>query len=185
MEYIPVTMLRQDLADIPQHPLPVGFSMRLFRDGDGGTWSGVWQAAEPHKTMKAEMFEREFSHDLPSMPRRCYFLVSPAGRDIGTVTAWYVRSYRGRPWGLIHYVAIVQEFQGRGLAKPMVTVAMNRLRLLGHRRAMLRTQTPRIVAIKTYLDFGFVPDMTAKDAHHAWSLVREVLPHPVLGCALA
>ena len=184
MEYILVIMLRDDLTNIPSHPLPEGFSMRGFGEGDRRTWVQIENAAEPFIKITAETFDKEFGSDLPAMPRRCCFLVSPDGRDVGTITAWYERRYAGRRWGRIHWLAIIPEFQGRGLSKAMMTFAVERLRSLGHRRAILGTQTPRIAAIKTYLDFGFVPDMAAKDAPRAWSIVRDVLPHPILDEAL-
>ncbi|MHC4295495.1 MAG: N-acetyltransferase, partial [Planctomycetota bacterium] len=62
----------------------------------------------------------------------------------------------------------------------IVTFALERLRAMGHRRAMLTTQTHRIVAIKCYLDLGFVPDMTRENAYRAWTLISEELDHPAL-----
>jgi len=180
MEYIFVVMLRDNLASIPSYPLPEGFSMREYRDGDRQTWVQIERSAEPFINITEETFDREFGSDLPAMPRRCHFLVAPDGSDVGTITAWYERSYAGKRWGRIHWLAILPEFQHRGLAKPMMTFAMRRLRSLGHRRAILGTQTPRIAAIKTYLDFGFIPDLTVENALRAWSLVRDELSHPVL-----
>jgi len=184
MNYMPVRMIRPDLSGVPQYPLPNGYSVRLFRKGDDETWVRVERAAEPFIKITDATFRKEFADDLGRMPRRCHFLLSPDGREIGTITAWFVRKYRRLRWGRIHWVAIVRDYQGRGLSKPMMTVAMNRLRALGHRRAMLDTQVPRIAAIKVYLDFGFIPDMSAKDAHRAWSLVRRELPSAALDRAL-
>jgi GNAT superfamily N-acetyltransferase len=180
MEYVPVIMVRPHLRGIPQHPLPNGYSVRLFHDGDEKTWLRIWKAAETFRHVTAETFRHGFAGDLAGLRRRCCFLLDPDGREAGTITAWYDRKYRRRHWGRIHYVAVAPGHQGEGLCKPMMTVAMNRLRALGHRRAMLATQTPRLRAIKVYLDFGFVPDMTFLRAKEAWRLVRRELRHPVL-----
>lgn len=183
MEYIQVTMLRENFANVPQFPLPAGYSLRLYKPGDKATWLRIWQAAEAKtrlSTINAEMFDKSFGSDLAGMEKRCLFLVDAKGRDIGTTTAWYDRNYHHKAWGRVHWVAILPEFQGKGLAKPMLTAAMNRLKTLGHRRAILGTQAPRLVAIKVYLDVGFVPDMTAKDAQRAWDMIRDALPHPAL-----
>lgn len=119
LKYVPVDMFWDDLSDIPEYPLPEGYSMRLFRQGDANTWVRVWQAAESIlKELSRKTFDREFSRDLPAMPKRCLFLVSPDGRDVGTVTAWYDRNFAGKPWGRIHWVAIVPEFQGASSASP-------------------------------------------------------------------
>ncbi len=180
MEYIQIVMIREHLDAFPRFALPDGFAMRAFGPGDRETWVDLHLAAELYVTVSGELFDREFGHDLPAMPRRCCFLLSPTHRDIGTITGWYDRSYRGRRWGRIHWVAIVPGFQGRGLSKPMMTFAMDRLRSLGHRRAMLTTQPQRLAAIRTYLNFGFSPDMTAPDAQRGWTLVRRRLAHPAL-----
>ena len=180
MEMLRVVMVRPDMANIPRHALPPGFSLRFYRDGDAATWTAIEQAADTLDRITDERFARVFGADLSAMFRRCYFLVSPDGRDIGTTTAWYDRNYQGKPWGRIHWVAVLPEFQGRGLGKAMLSAAMNRLRVLGHRRAILGTQTPRLVAIRMYLDFGFLPDLSAPDAARAWKMVRDALPHPTL-----
>lgn len=178
---VSVHMIRQDMASIPQYPLPAGYRLRLWRPGDRKTWLRIEQAVEPAGVITAKLFHGEFGDDLPAMAKRCYFLLAPDGEEVGTITAWYLRRYLGRAWGRIHYVAIVPAHQGRGLSRCILSVAMERLRSLGHRRAMLVTQTHRIRAIRTYLRFGFVPDMTRGDAAWAWGLVRQQIDHPALG----
>jgi len=180
LENIGITMIREHLRDIPQYELPPGYSMRRYRPGDKRTWLEIHDRAEFLIKVTGKTFDENFGYDLAAMPKRCYFLVSPDGQDIGTITAWYIKNYHGRAWGRIHWVAIVPEYQGKGLSKPIMTIAMNRLRSLGHRRAMLTTATPRIAALKTYLEFGFVPDMRRDRAQEAWSMVARVIEHPAL-----
>ena len=183
MEYIKVVMLRSNLANIPQYALPAGYSFRFYRPGDARIWVRIWQEAESTNKLQdvnGQTFTRAFGGDLRAMERRCLFMVSPQGRDVGTTTSWYDRNYAGQAWGRIHWVALSAEIQGKGLAKPMMTEAMNLLKRLGHRRAILGTQAPRLAAIKLYLDFGFVPDMSAPDAQRAWRMVQAQLRHPAL-----
>ena len=135
----------------------------------------IWREAESADKLQdvnEQTFTKSFGGDLRAMERRCLFLVSPQGRDVGTTTAWYDRKYAGQAWGRIHWVALSFEVQGKGLSKPMMTEAMNLLNRLGHRRAILGTQAPRLAAIKLYLDFGFVPDMSVPDADRAWRMVQ-------------
>ena len=180
MEYIAINMIREGLDGIAQHPPPAGYRIRPFRRGDRAAWVRIEQASEPYGRIDGRTFDQEFGGDLPALARRQLFLVTPDGQEVGTITAWYERSYHGRPWGRIHWLAVVPAHRGKGLAKAMMTAAMNRLRACGHRRAMLGTHTRRIAAIKVYLDFGFRPDMRAKDAERAWQLVRQSLDHPSL-----
>ena len=173
MRSISVRMLRLHVDAIPQYPLPTGYHMRLFRPGDRETWIGIMRLSEP--TVEGDWgatFDHEFGHDLPAMARRGSFLVAPDGRAVGAITAWRLRRYLGLPWGRIHWVAIVPGHRGKGLSRCLMTSAMERLGALGHRRAMLETQTHRIPAIRTYLRFGFLPDMSYGDAARAWRLVR-------------
>ncbi|NLF31535.1 MAG: GNAT family N-acetyltransferase [Planctomycetes bacterium] len=183
MEYLPIMMVRPTLDGIPEHPLPDGYSIRPYVDGDKQAWVSLWQAAEPFLTITPETFDVEFGEDLPAMEKRCLFLVAPDGGDVGTATAWYTRKYQGKAWGRVHWVAILPAYQGRGLAKPLMSAVLKRMRALGHRRAVLQTQTPRLAAIRTYLDFGFRPDMTAENAEHAWDVVRSALKHEALATA--
>jgi GNAT superfamily N-acetyltransferase len=181
MEYIRVTMIRDDLEEIPRYALPGGWRMRDYEPGDEwDAWMRIEAAADRYTDVTPERVRREWGGDPDSLARRMMFLVSPEGRDVGTITAWYTRRYAGRRWGRIHWVAIEPEYQGRGFGKAMMTAGMNRLRKLGHRRAMLATQTPRLAAIKVYLDFGFRPDLTQGDARRAWRLVRDALGHDAL-----
>lgn len=183
MEFLQITMVRADMLNVPQHEFPKGYSLRRFRQGDWATWVRVQQLAEPFYTIDQATFDKNFGQDLPAMPERSFFLVAPDGSDTGTITAWYdlsVKNYPGQAVGRIHWVCIVPLHQRKGLCRPMMTAAMNRLKALGHERAVLDTQTPRLAAIKVYLDFGFLPDLRDDEARRAWRLVKQELPHPGL-----
>ncbi len=178
MKNISVVMLRNDLENIPRFDFSVGYRLRAFEQDDVKLWLHIWAMSDigsSHGAVTQHVFQRYLGCDMKGLQRRGVFLVSPDGEDIGTITSWYHR-YRGLRWGRIHFAAIVPEYRGLGLAKPMVSAAMNRLRELGHRRAMLTTESHRIPAIKVYHDFGFVPDMTTPDAAIAWREINEALP---------
>ena len=180
MKNVQITMVRDDLDGFPEPELHSGYTTRLWRPGDAATWVRVQRAAEKFFDITMETFEKEFGYDLAAMEHRCSFLVSPAGEDVGTVTAWYGSDEWGRDWGRIHWVAIASDHQGKGLAKPMMAVAMRRLAGL-HSKAYLDTSSGRTAAIKVYLDFGFRPWMERENAAEGWREVAEHLEHPGLG----
>ncbi len=179
MKNISVNMFRDDVLEFPEPPMPDGYSTRMYRPGDGETWVKVQAAAEPYHEMTMAAFQREFGRDLKSLEERQFYLVSPDGEDIGTITAWNAGANWGPRWGLIHWVAIVPDHQGKGLAKPMMAVAMNRLREI-YPAACLNTSSGRIGAIKVYLDFGFKPNTEIDQAAEGWAEVKEQLQHPLL-----
>ncbi len=162
-----VRMVRGSLADAPQFPLPMGFAIRRYQQGDAETWVRIEQAADRYLTGHREIYERDFGRHETLLGARQLFLCDPGGEAIGTATAWF-GAYGGQASGRVHWMAIVPEWQGKGLAKPLVTAVCNRLRDLGHTRAYLVTETVRVPAINLYLKSGFVPDIRSELDRAAW-----------------
>jgi GNAT superfamily N-acetyltransferase len=168
IEHHTVQMIRRDLRRIPQHAVPSGYSIRWHRRGDRESWVRIQRLAERLVPISAELYEKEFGHDEPLLSQRQAFLVDEGGHEIGTATAWFDGNYHGERYGRIHWVAIVPEHQGRGLAKPLLTAVCNRLVELGHDRAYLVTSTARLPAISLYLRFGFEPDIRSDQDREIW-----------------
>jgi len=179
MKNLGVRMIREHMEDIPEIPFPKGFGFRNYRPGEGYIWTRVQRAAEPFIKIDDQLFEREFGDHLREMEDRSFFVITDEGEGVGTITAWWHPDWQGKEWGVIHWIAIHPDYQGRGLSKPAMTVAMKRLKQ-SHPRCFLNTSTARIVAIKVYLDFGFYPDLEREDSREAWEEVASVLEHPIL-----
>ncbi len=179
MKNIGVNMIREHMENIPDIPFPKGFSIRSYCSGEEHIWTRIQRAAEQFFEIEDDLFQREFGMDLPAMENRSFFIITEDGAEVGTITAWWRPEWRGQEWGRIHWVAIHPDYQGRGLAKPAMTVAMKRMKEY-HDQTMLDTSTARIIAIKVYLDFGFCPDLEAKNSQEAWTEIASVLTHPTL-----
>ena len=179
LEYLRVVMVRPHLRDIPRFPLPEGYRLRTYRPGDKDAWLAIW-AGDTWSEVTGKTFDSAFGADLPGMEQRCLFLVAPGGRDVGTITVWDETDYQGMRWGRIHWVALAPDQRGKGLSRCLMTAAMHLMGELGYQRAILDTQVPRLNAIRTYLRFGFVPDLTASGAARAWAIVRQHICHPAL-----
>jgi ribosomal protein S18 acetylase RimI-like enzyme len=183
---IPVGMYRPHMDDIPIHQLPEGHSFRSFHSAefeqsdDTERWVAI-QAAANATFMKIAMdtFQNDFGGFGKCLADRSWFVVSPEGKDIASITAWW-RDTPDGPQGLIHWVAVLPECQGRGIGKAIMTKAMLRLKD-EYRNAYLNTSSARLPAIKVYLDFGFLPDMEKDRAKEGWAEVRQHLKHPALG----
>jgi beta-glucuronidase len=174
-----VKMVRDHLDDIPQAAFPEGFEIRPMRLDEGGLWTDIWRDAEPYADIEAELFHNQFGSDLQATQWRSFIVTNPSGLAVATITAWYHRTFKGKDYGQIHWVAVRKAYWGRGLGKAMLTHALNHM-ATWHDRAFLGTQTQRIPAIKIYLDFGFVPDLDQPGAERIWQEVKDQLDHPAL-----
>jgi GNAT superfamily N-acetyltransferase len=184
----PVHMLRDDMAQIPQYTLPIGYRFRPFRDGDDATWTALHVAGEPYINFTPEIFVREFGQNRPALYDRMVFVETEQGTPVGTITAWWTHDrYADVERGMIHWVLVHPEHRRRGLTKPMMTHAMARL-AQEYASAMLGTSTGRVWALKVYLDFGFYPhpgELAAKpELIPAWQNVQKQLQHPLLAAWL-
>jgi len=178
-----IKMIRPHLRDIPHVPFPDGFQIRTLRVEEGDLWTEIVRDAEPYLTIADDLFEREFGDDLPAVPQRCFLIVDERDAGVGTISAWYVRDYRGQAYGLVHWVAIRPAYQGIGLGKAGLSFALARM-AEWHERAMLSTHSKRLPALRMYLNFGFLPDLEQEGAAAMWEGVREQLHHPSLEWAL-
>lgn len=187
MKALPVLMVNWRLEKPKPLALPLGYSFRMFRRGEERLWAEIETAAGefPDLSSALSRFQREFGPYPDEMEQRCVFLLHE-GRVIGTATAWYRNSESlgkygvdSLPEGRLHWVAIHPDFQGRGLARPLVSEAV-RLLCGFYDSAYLTSQTTSFKAIKIYLDYGFVPVLTAPGAKEAWRLLARLLPHPLL-----
>ena len=163
--------------------------MRFYREGDIGHWLRIQHAADPDYGATVEMFANELPGDTAHLATRVMFLMDPTGSDIGTITAWNDSEIDGRDIGRIHWVAIVREAQGHGLAKPMLSAAIAVLRSLGYAEAWLWTGTapialwpqidnspgtPPITPLNLYRSFGFEPYLRNDADRATW---RTLAPH--------
>lgn len=161
-------MIRGNLEGIPQHTLPGGYSFRWYRHGDREVWVRIHELAERYTPTTAEVYDAQFEKNEIELARRQAFLLDANGNEIGTATAWFHDDYHGQQWGRIHWVAIVPEHQGKGLARPLLTTVCNRLVELDHKRAYLVTGTVRLPAINLYLSYGFEPEIQTVEDRRVW-----------------
>ena len=174
-----LTMIRPDMADIPQVPFPEGFGVRPMRTEEGGLWLDIQRDAEPYFPIADGLFVQQFGHDLEAIQWRGFIVVNDKGVGVGTISAWYNRDFRGQDYGVIHWVAIRPAYQGKGLGKAALSFALNQL-AQWHDRCYLGTQSRRHAAIHLYLSAGFVPDLGPPGAIEGWCEVRNALDHPAL-----
>src|SRR5919202_513903 len=180
VKYIPLTMARDHLDHIPAFVCPAGYAIRPFRPGDAEHWARVEALAGEFASQDEALreFQAEFEPRVSELEDRCFFLEEGQGAVIGTAMAWdgdFGDEVRGR----VHWVGIVPAYQGRGLAKPLLSAVMHRL-ARDHRNAFLTTQTTSYRAVNLYLNFGFGPYQTDASDAEGWHLMEEILHRPIL-----
>jgi len=179
-----VFMIRPHLRDIPQVPFPAGFGIRAMRLDESALWTDIQRDAEPHFPIADDLFHSQFDDYLQATQWRSFIVTNEKGVGVGVVSAWFDRDFKGEDYGMIHWIAIRQSYQGVGLGKAALSFALNQLSQW-HERAYLGTQTRRIPAITMYLNFGFLPDLDPPGAREVWREVAAQLQHPALERALS
>jgi GNAT superfamily N-acetyltransferase len=176
LERIPVIMTIDPLPDHFNHPIPNGFALRRFRAGEQEKWADIERAAGEFSNRQKALnhFGKEFGPHLDDFCHRCFFLTGPGDKPIGTATAWYSDDFLGSEWGRLHWVAIIPEYQGGGLAKPLVAGVLRKMSAL-QRRAYLTTQTSSYKAVKVYHDMGFFPFIQNKIEIRGWKILSDKL----------
>ncbi|WML41524.1 GNAT family N-acetyltransferase [Neobacillus sp. OS1-2] len=182
MKRLPLKMVRKDLLDIPNYPLPPGFQIRLFEKGDQHNWARIEASVGEFQNEKAalERFNKEFGPHMDEMSRRCVFIENEKGEVVGTTTAWYgTLNNEGEVLGRIHWVGIAPNYQGKKLSKPLLSATMSIL-ADHHSTAYLTSQTTSYQAVNMYLSYGFEPFMTGPSCYEAWSLLENILKRKVI-----
>jgi GNAT superfamily N-acetyltransferase len=174
-------MVRKDLERVPEFALPARFSLRWYRPGDEAHWRRIHWLADRDNEITPALFGQRFGSDSALLARRQCYLLDAGGEAIGTATAWFNDNFEGARFGRVHYVAIVPEYQGRGLSRPLMTAICQRLRELGHYRAYLTTAPTRLPAIKLYLRFGFLPLVRSAEEAAAWRGICPQQPEATAG----
>lgn len=179
IRYIPLTMVREHMDHLPSFACPAGFHIRSFVRGDQRHWAMIEALAGEFTDQDEALhdFEEEFGAALESMEDRCFLLEERSGEAIGTATAWY-GDFAGHQRGRVHWVGIIPAYQGRKLAKPLLSAVMARL-ARDHANAFLTTQTTSYRAINMYLDFGFVPFLADAADEAGWHMMERVLQRDI------
>lgn len=178
-----VTMVRDNLAAIPHVDFPSGYAIRAYRPGDVAHWLHLHRIGDrfiDDAIFTEAYFAEQFGADQALLQSRMFYIESARGEVVGSISAWFTNEQPAR--GRIHWVIVHPDHRRRGLTKPMMSHAMQRL-AQDHQSAMLDTSIARPWAIKVYLDFGFHPlpaELTTPEIFQGWVALQRMLNHPLL-----
>lgn len=181
IKYYELLMKYDDLSNFKKYELPEGFHYEFFKPGDEEEWvrihieSGEFTSIE--KGLKH--FHDFYDYFIDDLDKRCVFIVdSNTGEKVGTATISLLEEKEYGYEVAVDWVAIKKSYQGRGLAKPLISKFMEIARDLGHTSLILHTQTNTWLAAKLYLDYGF--EILNSDEKIGWSILRTLVDHDKL-----
>ena len=171
VEFIEFAMIRDRSSVVSDRPLPDGFAIRTFEPGDERYWVDIEMRAGEFSTPERGhlAFDRDFRPGYDRLESQMFFLVHETDGPIGTATAWQGNQF-GHEMGQLHWVAIVPEHQGKGLAKSLLAVVMRRI-AEDHAEVYLTTQTSSWRAVGMYRAFGFSEVIDRPEVERAVAIV--------------
>lgn len=184
IRYFHLELMRDDLENLPQYPLPEGYRFVFFQPGDQEAWIEIERTAGEFDTVEKgwDAWNKYFAPHEDELPLRMVFIEDAEGRKIATASAYFdIRGVHGRDVGYLHWVAVHKSAQGKGLARPLIAYVLSLLRAMGHTKTMIMTQTYSWVACNLYLQFGFLPEaVNAREAEFGWRIIRTLTGAPQL-----
>jgi len=156
-----VTMVNDSLIDTGLVNITDNYSVKWYATGDEKLWIKIHQVADRYNKITNQLFFDQFSDiDLNLPDRQCYMFVDKT-KVIGTCTAWEDKKGMYAGYGLVHWMAVIPEYQRKGIGKMLLSIICQRMISLGYQKAYLKTSTLRKPAIELYKRFGFqIRDIT-------------------------
>ena len=202
LKYYEIFLERKDAENIPQFPLPEGYRFVFYQDGDKADWIEIEKSAKEFRTFEEgeQAWAKYYGGYESELYDRMFFIETLEGEKVATATAYYTYQHEACPpekscgtdeqekgteiasgTGWLHWVAVKRTYQGKGLAKPLISRALRRLAELGHAPVRIPTQTTTWVAVKIYLDFGFTPvPENVLHSREGYRILRTLTNHPAL-----
>ena len=181
IKYYELLMHYDDTSKFIKYELPEGFHYEFYKPGDEEEWVNIH--IESGEFTSVEMGLKHF-HDfydsfIEELPKRCVFIVdSRTGEKVGTATISLLNEPEYGYNGAVDWVAIKKRYQGKHLAKPLISKFMEIANNVGHSKLILHTQTNTWLAGKLYLDYGY--EILNKEEHLGWSILKTLTNHPKL-----
>mgnify|MGYP005793897135 FL=1 len=182
LKYFELILENDHPQELSRYPLPEGYHFVNYTPGDEEAWLEIETSAREFVTRREglEAWKKYYGGHEQELRDRMYFIETSAGRKVGTATAYYEPADRsGAGW--LHWVAVHRDYQGKGLARPLIAQALNRLVQLGYSSIKIPTQTNTWLAASIYLDFGFHPFPPNLEKNlEGYRILKTITDHPAL-----
>ena len=105
--------------------VPKGYAIRAYQSGDEQAWAALHVATGDFASLaEAEAY---FLRRYASDPIRTLVAVAPDGAPVGVITAW-TDDRQGQPVRSIHWLAVAQAHQRRGVGRALCQSCLQLLR---------------------------------------------------------
>ena len=164
-KYIPLTMRRPDLDDLPRIPiLPEGYILRAYQEGDAPSLAATLCSAFDTADWTLEKVYRELIHH-PNV--KATFVIAFDRGVVATASALLSPEDPHGP-AILHWVGVDKGHRGKALGYIVSLQVLHYFKGAGYKSVILHTDDSRIAAIKTYLKLGFVPEHTNQEYIEYW-----------------
>lgn len=177
-------VMERPLEGISEVPLPVSYRYVNYQPGDRDEWIRIEKSAKEFADEEAgrNAWMRYFEGKDEELKKRMFFIEDETGHKLATGTAFYdIHMPDDGKHGMLHWIAVEKEAQGKGLARPLITHVLCAMKQLGYEQVRLCTQTTTWLACRLYLDMGFRPDPeNTETSRRGWEILRRLTDHPAL-----
>ncbi len=117
-------------------------------------WLLIQSTADIYHDFSPAFFEKQFP-DEELRNQRVFYLLDGDGCFIGSAAIWFGGKGFNDSVGRLHWLAVLPEYQGKGLGKVILSESIRRFCTLSYKKVYLSTSTLRPAAISLYAKFGF------------------------------
>ena len=181
IRYYELLMKYDDTSNYKEYDLPEGFHYEYFKPGDEEEWVNIHIESGEFTSYEKGLkhFHDFYDYFIDELPKRCIFIVdSKTNEKVATATISLLETPEYGYRAAVDWVAIKRSYQGRKLAKPLITKFVEMANNLGHKEIILHTQTTTWLAAKLYLDYGF--DILNEEEKEGWSILKTITSHEKL-----
>lgn len=179
IKYYELIMTLDDLNNAKNYPLPQGYKFVFWYNcKDMQNWINIHISTGEFASIidATKTFNDFYNHFYNELNKRMIFIENEKGEKIATATLSPADDIN-YPC-VIDWFAIAKHYQGKKLAKPLLSKIIDIAKDLGYDKILLHTQTNSWLAAKVYLDFGFSPyNISQKEG---WEILKTIINHPKL-----
>ncbi|MDD5190473.1 MAG: GNAT family N-acetyltransferase [Dehalococcoidales bacterium] len=162
--HLGVLMEKLDTGKYPNYGLPSGFTFVRYEAGFEHAWSQLqYGLGQTNSLSEAEqIFQDEFLSNPEALLKKCVFVQDSIGNIVASASLWRGNHF-GKELQRVHWVGVLEQHQGKGIAKALLTRIFDIYRGMGFSDYIyLTSQTWSYPAINIYLSFGFKPYLGEK-----------------------